>query len=149
MIAGGLLTASALPAGWRVVGAADADGDGQTDLYLQSDMGQLGVWFFDGAVLRYGVSLNPGAVSDPLWRVRAVGDFNHDGHPDLVWQYGPTGRLAFWLLNGTTAIGYAIPSPLRRRDPIGMWSVPATRIMMASSTCSGSIAVWDTLRCGG
>ena len=96
-IGGDFLTASALPAGWRVVGTADANGDGQTDLFLQSDTGQLGVWVFDGPVLRYGVSLNPGAVSDPAWRVRAVGDFNHDGHPDLVWQVhadGTSGVLA-------------------------------------------------------
>jgi len=110
MVGGDFLTAPVLPVGWRVVGAADADGDGNTDLFLQSASGQLGVWFFNGAVLRYGMSLIPGAVSDPLWRVRAVDDFNHDGHPDLVWQYGPTGQVAFWLLNGVTVIGYAIPA---------------------------------------
>ena len=105
-----LLTAPALPAGWRVVGSADADGDRKLDLFLQSDTGLLAVWFFSGKAFRNGVLLNAGAVSDPAWRVRAVGDFNRDGHPDLVWQYGPTGQIAFWLLNGINVIGYAVPS---------------------------------------
>jgi glucose/arabinose dehydrogenase len=110
LISGNVLTAPILPAGWQVVGAADADGDGKTDLFLQSDAGLLAVWLFDGSLFRGGVSLSPGAVSDPLWRIRAVADFNHDGHADLVWQHGSTGQVAFWLLNGVNVIGYAIPA---------------------------------------
>jgi len=105
----GQLSAPALPPGWQVVGSF-SERLNQTELFFQSDSGQLGMWVFSGPVFQYGVLLNPSAVSDPLWRVRAVGDFNHDGHADLVWQYTPTGQVAFWLLNGSTAIGYAIPS---------------------------------------
>ncbi len=68
------------------------------------------MWLFTGQTFQGGLLLNPGAVSDPLWRVRAGGDFNHEGHGDLVWQYTPTGQVAFWLLNGSNAIGYALPS---------------------------------------
>ena len=110
LLGGGLFNSPALPPGWRVVGTADADADGQTDLFLQSDTGGLGVWTYAGINFRYGISLNPGTVSDPAWRIKAVADFNHDGSPDLVWQHGPTGRLAFWLLNGITVIGYVVPS---------------------------------------
>jgi hypothetical protein len=48
-------------------------------------------------------------VTDTNWQVRAVGDVNRDGHPDLIWQYAPTGQLAFWLLDGTTVMNYVIP----------------------------------------
>jgi len=27
----------------------------------------------------------------------------------LIWQYAPTGQLAFWLLDGATVIDYVIP----------------------------------------
>jgi hypothetical protein len=110
LLGGGLLTAPPLPAGWRVVGTGDADGDGQTDVFLQSDDGLLGVWFFVRSTYHRGAWLNPGVVSDPAWKVRAVADFNHDGHPDLVWQYTPTGQVAFWLMNGTNAVSYLFPS---------------------------------------
>src|SRR5262249_51751958 len=109
IIAGPLISTPALPAGWQVVGAF-SERLNQTGLFLQSDSGQLGMWVFNGQVFQYGVLLNPAAVSDPLWKVRAVGDFNHDGHGDLVWQYTPTGQVALWLLNGNKAIGYAILS---------------------------------------
>ena len=106
---GELASTPPLPVGWQVVGAF-SERFNETELFLQSDSGQLGMWVFKGRLFQGGVLLNPSAVSDPLWRVRAVGDFNHDGHADLVWQYTPTGQVAFWLLNGNTAISYAIPS---------------------------------------
>jgi hypothetical protein len=93
------------------------------------------------------MSLIPGAVSDPLWRVRAVDDFNHDGHPDLVWQYGPTGQVAFWLLNGVTVIGYAIPAI---NAPGPDWGVVGTGDsnhdgevdLFRQHRTQGSLAVW-------
>jgi hypothetical protein len=146
-IGGGFLAAPALPAGWSVVGTADADGDNQTDLFLQSDTGQLAVWMFDGPIFRFGIRLNPRSVSDPSWRIRAVGDFNHDGHPDLVWQYGPTGQVAFWLLNGVNVIGYAVPAIAA---PGPDWHVVGTgdsnhdgeRDLFWQHRTQGSLAVW-------
>jgi hypothetical protein len=108
LLAGYFLSAPSLPPGWQVVGAGDVDGDGNTDLFLQSEAGLLAVCFFDGLVFRAGLNFN--GVADPLWRVRAVGDFNHDGHPDLVWQNATTGQVVFWLMNGVNLIGYGIPN---------------------------------------
>jgi glucose/arabinose dehydrogenase len=147
LISGSVLNAPMLPAGWQVVGAADADGDGNTDLFLQSDAGSLAVWLFDGPVFGGGVSLNPGAVSDPLWRIRAVADFNHDGHPDLVWQHGSTGQVAFWLLNGVTVVGYSIPAV---EAPGPDWQVFGTgdanhdgqRDLFFQHRTGGLLAVW-------
>ena len=34
----------------------------------------------------------------------AVGDFNNDGFPDVVFQNTFSGQLAYWLLNGVTEI---------------------------------------------
>jgi hypothetical protein len=89
-----------------VAGAGDIDGDGHTDLFLQSESGFVGAWFFDGNVLRYGLNLTPRQIQHPEWRIRAVGDLNHDGHPDLVWQNPITGQLAFWLMDGANAIAF-------------------------------------------
>ena len=35
------------------------------------------------------------------WQVGAVGDFNGDGKPDILWQNTTTGVRGFWIMNGT------------------------------------------------
>ena len=110
---GELLSTPPLPAGWRVVGSF-SERLGETELFLQSDSGLLGMWVFSGRTFQYGVSLNPGIVSDPNWKVRAVGDFNHDGHGDLVWQDAPTGLVAIWFMNGSDLVRtwtFVFPGP--------------------------------------
>jgi glucose/arabinose dehydrogenase len=103
VMGGELLSTPALPAGWHVVGSF-SERLGETELFLQSDTGQLGMWIFNGRTFRNGINLNPGMVSDTNWKVRAVGDFNHDGHGDLLWQYAPTGLIAIWFMNGSNLI---------------------------------------------
>ena len=36
------------------------------------------------------------------WQVAAAGDFNSDGHADIVWQNTQTGQRAIWLMTGST-----------------------------------------------
>jgi hypothetical protein len=147
VLGGGYLNSSALPPGWRVAGTGDVDGDSHTDLFLQSDTGLLGAWLFDQSTLRFGVSLTPGQVGDPNWQIRAVGDLNHDGRPDLIWQYAPTGQVAFWLMNGTSAIGYLIPDVMA---PGGDWEIVGTgdsnrdgeRDIFWQQRSTGTLAVW-------
>jgi hypothetical protein len=123
------------------------DGDGLTDLLLQSDRGLLGAWLFDRSGLRYGISLTPNQVADPGWQIRALGDLNHDGHPDLIWQYAPTGQVVFWLMRGTSAIGYVIPDVMA---PGGDWEIVGTgdsnrdgeRDIFWQQRSTGTLAVW-------
>jgi len=34
-----------------------------------------------------------------------VGDFNGDGHPDILWENNTTGEQFIWLMNGAVQIG--------------------------------------------
>jgi hypothetical protein len=56
----------------------------------------------NGATLIGGgaVSPNPGQN----WKAIGAGDFNHDGHSDIVWQ-NTTGQVATWEMNGGNLIG--------------------------------------------
>src|SRR5207248_2671894 len=70
-----------LPAGWKVVGVADFDGDGRPD-YLLSASNQTAIWYLSGTTFvrgAYGPSLPNSLVDD--WNLVAVGDFNADGKP--------------------------------------------------------------------
>jgi hypothetical protein len=53
----------------------------------------------NGTTLIVAASLgNPG----PSWHIISVGDFNHDGRSDILWQ-NSSGEAAIWEMNGTTA----------------------------------------------
>lgn len=149
MIAANSLNAM-VPAGWHAVGVADVDGDGHSDVFLESDDGHLGVWFFDGSNFRFGKQLTPNQVTDTNWQIRAVGDFNHDGHPDLAWEHMRTGSVAFWLLDGTTVTGYVIPyAPAVGADWLIVGAGDSDRDgnldLFWQQQSTGALAVWHML----
>jgi hypothetical protein len=56
-----------------------------------------------------GATVSSGALAPsaaPGWTIAGVGDFNGDGHSDMLWQNGavPT-QYWIYLLNGTSVIG--------------------------------------------
>ena len=58
---------------WRIVGVADANGDGKNDLYWRdSAKGYLGIWLMNGINLVTSTATNPERVADPNWRIVAV-----------------------------------------------------------------------------
>jgi hypothetical protein len=57
--------------------------DGSAVVFVQNDNGDAFLWTTNGTAITGGGSLgNPG----PNWHVKATGDFNGDGNPDLLWQ---------------------------------------------------------------
>src|SRR5262249_32972856 len=63
-----------------------------------NNSGQI-VGSFTDATGDHGFLASPvSAVSEPL--VVGVGDFNGDGHADVLWFNASTGQLSEWLLDG-------------------------------------------------
>jgi hypothetical protein len=90
---------------WKIVGSGDFNGDGWPDIVWQHQTGgQIAVWKMNGATLMEGALVSPGQVSDLDWKIRAVGDINGDNTPDFIWQHRTDGRVAAWLMHGTTLI---------------------------------------------
>jgi len=59
---------------------------------------------------------SPQRVADAQWRVMATGDWNADGHPDLVWQHRGTGELAIWYLQGAVLLDSLYLQPMSVTD---------------------------------
>jgi hypothetical protein len=86
------------PSGWTVIGGADVDGDGKTDLlWRSSDKSRFAYWLMNGA------NATNKAASIPVHagnRFVGVGDFNGDGRADMLWMTSTS--VVEWIGNGQT-----------------------------------------------
>jgi Ca2+-binding RTX toxin-like protein len=86
-------------AGWAVAGTGDVNGDGRDDvIWRNSTTGNVTDWLgqangsFTGNT---GYAWNNASTS---WHIVQVGDFNGDGHADILWQ-SDSGEVTNWLGN--------------------------------------------------
>jgi hypothetical protein len=102
---------------WKAVGTGDFNRDGWTDIvFRHDDSGQLVVWLMgpstlggsDGIAQVEGLFVKNGvgqAVAAPAhWRFGGTGDFDRDGHADLLWSDPRTGRRFIWSLRGDMSL---------------------------------------------
>ena len=89
---------------WSVLGLADFNGDGRTDILWQHEngAGQVDartIWIWGGGG---GIVGNPGRD----WSVVGVDDYDNDGKADLLWHHNPTGWNGEWLMDGASVKGF-------------------------------------------
>jgi parallel beta-helix repeat protein len=111
-ISGVYLPNSATNLNWTLAGVGDFNRDGKNDLlwrYYANDVNGNGnntIWYMDGTN-RLGTA-SIASVTDLNWQIRAVGDFNMDGKPDIVWRYMGTGvnqgKNSLWLMDNTNQL---------------------------------------------
>ena len=126
-------------ANWKAVGTGDFNDDGHSDILLQNTNGAVAIWEMNGAngttVADSAVVANPGAN----WKVVGTGDFNGDGHSDILLQ-NTNGNVAIWEMNGVSATSSAVVG-----DPGPNWHAIGTNggsdILLQNT--SGQTAIWD------
>ncbi|MFO1501048.1 MAG: FG-GAP-like repeat-containing protein [Verrucomicrobiota bacterium] len=91
---------------WEVVGVADFDGDGYSDIvWRQPTSNTTAVWYLDlGGTNTTRNSVIPYHEGGGDWKLRAVGDFNQDGLGDLVWQNDISRQIAIWHMRNTNRL---------------------------------------------
>ena len=87
------------------------------------------------------VGANPG----PSWKAVGTGDFNDDGHSDILWQ-NTNGQAAIWEMNGTNESAAAVISP----NPGPSWKAVGTGDFNGDGhsdilwqNTSGQAAIWE------
>jgi hypothetical protein len=110
---GTFLTPSALPdTRWRMAGVADFNRDGKPDiLWHHQSSGEVVLWYMNGSVLTSGTFTSPSALPDTRWHIAAVGDYNADGRPDLVWHNDFSGQAVIWFMDNATLIAGTFTNP--------------------------------------
>lgn len=61
----------------------DFDGDGKSDLLVQSNTGTTSAWLMNDTTIRNTATL---LANDPTWTISHTADFNDDGKVDLLWR---------------------------------------------------------------
>jgi FG-GAP-like repeat len=143
------------PVGWTVMGAADFDGDGKSDILWQTNTGGAAIWEMSDSQLKAADYTRAGSaiVGAPGrdWHIVGAGDFNGDGDADILWRTDG-GALAIWSMNGTQIQSADFTrqgtSPVKAPGPD--WHIITTadfdgdgKSDILWQTDSGAVAIWE------
>lgn len=92
---------------WAMEGADDFNGDGVPDLIWRNYAnGKQAVWFLGGGFVKGFTMLERLNTTPQAWDLEGIGDFNNDGHDDLIYRNYTTGQVIAWLMQSeTTKVG--------------------------------------------
>ena len=127
-------------------GAAPGGSGYRRTVPWQNTNGQAAIWEMNGTnvINEANVGGNPG----PSWKAIGKGDFNDDGHSDILWQ-NTNGQAGIWELNGTNVIGSgyagANPGPSWKAIGTGDFNDDGHSDILWQNT-NGQASIWENER---
>jgi hypothetical protein len=89
---------------WRIAAVGDFNQDVHSDILMENQVtGKREIWLLDPVFpnqtkVKEAISLG---TIDINWQIAATGEFNNDGHTDIVWQNTQTGERLVWFMFNT------------------------------------------------
>src|SRR6266550_4708302 len=106
-LAGQLSRIFADGAGRQDLSASAAASPARRMLWQNTSTGDRSVWLMSGTTWDGSYAALPQVPTD--WSIAGTGDFNADGHSDIVWQNTSNGDRSIWFMSGNTWNGsYAL-----------------------------------------
>lgn len=107
---------------WKVVGVADADNDGDPDIYWRSiTTNSLYVWEMNGTAFDAAQFIT--RINRLEWRIPGVADYTDDGIADLLLRATDTGQNILWTYDGA---GGVTASSINTVVPPTDWQIVGT-----------------------
>jgi hypothetical protein len=132
---------------WKAIGTGDFNGDGLADILWQNANGQAAIWEMNGTSQIAGGSAAVGPNPGPGWQAIGTGDFNGDGHSDILWQNTVSGQVSIWEMNGTSVIGGGAlglnAGPGWKAVGTGDFNGDGLSDVLFQNTASGQVAIWE------
>jgi hypothetical protein len=97
---------------WQMVGVGDFSSDGKPDiLWRHGVSGKNVVWYMIGVFRTAGLFTSPDQLPDTNWQMVAVGDFDSNEKPDILFRHGISGKNVVWYMDGITRTGGVFTNP--------------------------------------
>jgi kumamolisin len=131
------------PGEWAVVGIADFDHTGLSDILWQDTYtGAVYIW---KTILPFTFAIIGIGNADPGWRIAGAADVEGNGFPDIIWHNSATGGVDIWQLRndqvsqevylGDHALSWQIAG-------FGDFNGDGKQDILWRNSSSGSVCVW-------
>jgi FG-GAP-like repeat len=143
---GNYLDLGTIPTEWSISAVGDFTGDGGDDIVWEDrTTGRRVIWFMEGGTTWAGNYADLGVI--PLeWKIAGAGDFNTDGHTDLIWENTESGRRVIWFMQGSVWPGSYADLGIVSRDwriaGVGDFNGDGSQDVLWQNESSAASVIW-------